>query len=112
MRGYFARIHKLIDDMEEANATTRGDVNAIYEEASEKLDAPKSVLKLLFGKDRRDVKDQKKARKMDGRERAAMESLAKQFGADSEIGKWAAQMAALGGDGAGVGEGEGEGADE
>lgn len=90
---YFERLHSLTDGMEEANATARGDIKAVYEEAAEALDVPKNVLQLYFRKDRIDRKIQKKVRKFDGREREGFEKLAQTMGADTPLGRWAEEMA-------------------
>jgi hypothetical protein len=92
LREFFDSVHGELDEMEEANATTRGAINRIYDKACDKLDVSKDALSFLFKKERRQRKAAAKAAKMDTRARDSLLKLSQALG-DSPMGQWADEMA-------------------
>lgn len=96
LRAFFDDIHGNLDEMEEANAATRGAINRIYDKACDKLDVSKDALSFLFKEERRQRKAAAKAAKMDTRARDSLEKLSQAMG-DSPMGQWAKEMASRAG---------------
>lgn len=91
LRKSFGSIHSILDQMEEDNAAGRGEVGRIYEKMSDKWDVPKSALMLVFKRERREMKDNAKAAKMDRTEREGLQMVAEAIG--GSIGDWAKDFA-------------------
>jgi hypothetical protein len=92
VREYFDEVHEALDEMEESNATTRGEINRVYEKACDKLDVSKDALTFVFKEERRQRKAAARAAKMDTRARDSLERLSQAMG-DSPMGQWAQSMA-------------------
>lgn len=87
LREYLDGVHGEIDAMEEANASARGRISKIYDRACDDLGITKNAIKFIFGKERRDRKDEAKAMKMDTGDRDALERAAAAFG-DGPMADW------------------------
>lgn len=92
LRKFFNQIHTITDEMEESNATTRGEIGRVYEKMSDKFEVTKSALMLVFKRERREQKDDAKASKMDRGERDSLQKVAQAIG--GTIGDWVANFAA------------------
>jgi uncharacterized protein (UPF0335 family) len=102
IQAFLDRIHTVTDDMEAENAAARSDIKAIYDEAATGLDMDKAALKLIVKKQRSDMKSEKKAKQMDAKQRQTLERCAQAFGADSPMGAYLSDLAAMAGTGSGV----------
>lgn len=90
---YFDELHALMDRGEEERGKVAGEINAVYDRAVTELNVKKSVVKHLFAKERRKMKDEKKEAKMDKREAEDLERFAAAFGDDTPMGQWAKEAA-------------------
>src|SRR5271156_3793342 len=75
VREYLHDLHNLHDGMEESNGKYRSEIKGIYERAAENLGITKKSLQVVFRKERRDIKDQKWAKKADTHDRDALLKL-------------------------------------
>lgn len=91
MRECFARLHELLDGMEEENAATRGKIGRIYDAFSDKHAVTKSAIMLVFKRERRNMKDEAKAAKMDRDERDSLQKLAQSLG-EGPLSDWVSQF--------------------
>lgn len=91
LRTFFGQIHTILDEMEEANASARGEIGRIYEKASDRMGVTKSALMLVFKRERRNMKDDAKAAKMDPGEKDSLQKVGQAIG--GSIGDWAAHLA-------------------
>lgn len=90
---YFERLHEINDRLDEDSATHKGDMNAVYEEASKELDLTKEAIAAAYKEDRKRSKQEKKFAKADSRTRDSLLKLSTAYGEDSPLGEWAKRMA-------------------
>lgn len=93
LRDYLDRVHKLTDEMESQSASKRAQIGNVYELAAQKLDVSKGSLKRIYGKERRERKDEAWAAKADSRDRDSLLRLSAAMGLDSPLGAWAQHVA-------------------
>lgn len=96
VREYFDKAHSILDEMEESNAASRGELGRLYEKACDKMDVAKEAMKFVFGEERKQRKAAAKAQKMDSKARDSLERLGASLG-DTPMGTWATGMAKLAG---------------
>jgi uncharacterized protein (UPF0335 family) len=93
VREYFDQVHGLHDELDEEKGRIMGQINEVYEKATTAFDVTKEALVMMFKNERKLIKDEKKARKMDSRSRDSMMKFSQAFGEGSPMGEWAARMA-------------------
>ena len=86
--GYCERLHNLHNELEETSGTLRKDIGEIYEEAA-KIGVSKKILKLVFGKERADIKREKKIDALESDEKVSLEQMEAALGAfrDTPLGE-------------------------
>jgi hypothetical protein len=94
LRGYLDTAHGLTDDLEASNARFRDKINDTYDAACKELHLPKSVLKLVFRRERDQIKIEEKLAMCSAREAEALERCGQAFG-DLPMGEWCTRMSKI-----------------